>query len=282
MAYNKAFHDALRNREVAKDNRAYKRDIRGTGRADRQAAREHSELAREAAGYQKKQATRMEQAQRNLLGQIDTGEDSYNRTKADMGAATAEARRGLNPWRKAGVTALGDLQDKISAGPGEFTESPGYQFRLDEGQKAIGRSAAARGGALSGAAVKGAMRFGQDFATNDYDNFLRRYYESMAPLERMSGQGMQAAGRMGDYSMQGANQLANFSVQNFGEANRARQEATNQMAGAMRYGGESQAGGAMNEGNIMAAQRAEQSQRENTFNAWKAGNQQAIRAQYGY
>lgn len=283
MSSNPIYDRMIIKNEIAKDNYAYQQDLKNTGSKDMLAAKKHGGYAREAAGYQKEQAGRMEQMQRDLLGGIKEDQDYYRKTVgAGAGAATTQARQDLNPWRQAGTDALGQLQSKIAAGPGEFTGSPGYQFRLDEGQKAIERSAAARGGALSGAALKEGMRYGQDFATNDYDNFLRRYYESMQPFERMSGQGMQAAGQMGDFSMRGAEQAAQADLQSAMWAANARQTATNQMAEAARYGGESMAGGAMNEGNILAAQRAEQSQRENSFAAWKAGNQQARRAQYGY
>ena len=324
--------------------------------------------------------------------------------KNDIATGTAAARADLAPWRKAGTDALGQLQEKISAGPGDLRKSLGYQFRLAEGQKAIERGAAARGGALSGAAIKAGLRYGQDFATNEYDNFLRRYYESMQPLERMSGQGMKAAGIMSDISRSGRDQMAaaqlqtardigafnlnrasqeenirtqiardmgafnlnrasleddarlrtdalnlnrasseddirlreardigafnlnrvnqmedtrlragalNLSIANqmddtrlranalnlsrINQANtsqlqKERQEAsmrlnaTQGMAGAAQYGGESLAGGTMNAANVMAAQNASQIQRDVAYNAWKQGGLEADKAKgfWGY
>jgi len=120
----------------------------------------------------------------------------------------AKARGDLQPWRAAGAGALGTLQQKMAAGPGEFETSPGYQFRLEQGQKAIESSAAARGGALSGRAIKEAARFGQGLASNEYQSFIDRYHQSMAPYQQMSGRGQEAAGRMGGYSMQAAPGIA--------------------------------------------------------------------------
>jgi hypothetical protein len=54
--------------------------------------------------------------------------------------------------------------------------SPGYQFRLGEGLKALERSAAARGTLLTGGTLKGLTRFGQEFASNEYD---KRYNQEM-------------------------------------------------------------------------------------------------------
>ncbi len=101
------------------------------------------------------------------------------------------------PWRTAGETALGQLETKMAAGPGEYMASPGYAFRLGEGEKAINRAAAARGSFDSGAAGKALVRYGQDYATNDYDNFLRRYYESLQPYQTLAAMGNQTAVNLG-------------------------------------------------------------------------------------
>jgi len=55
-----------------------------------------------------------------------------------------------------------------------FEASPGYQFRLDEGNKALERMASARGMRFSGAAAKDAMRFGQGIGSQEYGNFVGR------------------------------------------------------------------------------------------------------------
>lgn len=116
-----------------------------------------------------------------------------------------QARADLAPWRQVGERALGTLEEKITAGPGKFETSPGYQFRVAEGQKAVERGAAARGGVLSGRAGKELTRFGQGVATQDYDNFLRRYYESLTPLQSLAGVGQSTAS-------QTAGQAANLGV----------------------------------------------------------------------
>jgi len=55
-----------------------------------------------------------------------------------------------------------------------FQEDPGYQFRYDEGNKALTNSLVSRGGALSGAGAKGALRYAQDYASNEYKNVYNR------------------------------------------------------------------------------------------------------------
>ncbi len=71
------------------------------------------------------------------------------------------------PYLAAGVNALGKLQDPGS----NFTTSPGYQFRLQQGQNNLGNSFAARGGAFSGNALKALDDYNQGQASNEYNNW---------------------------------------------------------------------------------------------------------------
>ena len=84
-----------------------------------------------------------------------------------------------------------------------FEASPGYQFRLDEGMKAIERAAAARGMRFSGSAIKDVGRFGQGLASDEYGAFYgrtmndygRQYGEAMDSrnlLSSLAGMGQQA------------------------------------------------------------------------------------------
>ena len=56
----------------------------------------------------------------------------------------------------------------------EATNTPGFQFRLGEGLKALQRSAAAKGTLLTGGTLKGLMSFGQDMASQEYGNVYNR------------------------------------------------------------------------------------------------------------
>lgn len=57
---------------------------------------------------------------------------------------------------------------------GGFMESPGYQFRFDEGQRGVNRNAAARGRYMSGAREKASIRYGQNYASNEFGNYMNR------------------------------------------------------------------------------------------------------------
>jgi hypothetical protein len=83
------------------------------------------------------------------------------------------------PFREAGITALNKLTPLATEytpfGMQQFQQDPGYAFRMSEGMKGLERSAAARGGLLSGGTLKGIQRFGQDLASQEYQNAFNRY-----------------------------------------------------------------------------------------------------------
>jgi hypothetical protein len=115
------------------------------------------------------------------------------------------------PWRKAGEEALNKLiplSNYTKFGQEQFTQDPGYAFRLSEGMKALDRTAASRGGLLSGATLKGAQRYGQEMGSQEYMNAFNRYQTErnaqLNPLQSLAGLGQTAtnnltgmAGQMG-------------------------------------------------------------------------------------
>ena len=240
MADNEAAAAQKSQQQTASNNESLQKSAEAQAAAATEAAKIKADTASQALAWQKEQ---------------------YADTKAAIEAATATAREDVNPWRAAGETALGTLTSMLEAGPGEYTQSPDYAIRLAEGEKAIERSAAARGNALSGAAVKAAQRYGADLATEDYDNFLNRYYQSLAPYQQLSGVGANAAQAQGNYTTSGANALASAG-QNYVTG------ATNTAI----YGGESTAGGITESSNVLAAYQQALAEQNAAYNAWKAGS----------
>lgn len=129
-------------------------------------------------------------------------------------------RKDLEPWRKAGITALGQLGTGLRTG-GEFNRNfglsdfeadPGYAFRQSEGQKAIDNSAAARGSTLSGATLKALSRFGQDTASAEYGNAYNRWNNDVSNrfnrISGVAGTGQQATQQIGQYGQTTANTVA--------------------------------------------------------------------------
>ena len=89
-------------------------------------------------------------------------------------------------------------------------QDPGYQFRLSEGMKALESSASARGNLLSGSTLKGIQRYGQDMASQEYQNAFNRYQAersgTLNPLQSLAGVGQSTANTLGTMGMNYANQ----------------------------------------------------------------------------
>lgn len=174
----------------------------------------------------------------------------YDQTRADQ-----------TPWREAGVNALNYLTKEARPGGGllrdfnmqEYQQDPGYQFRLSEGLKALERSAAARGGLLSGAALKGITRYGQDYASNEYQNAFNRYQTNQGNqfnrLAAMAGLGQTANGALQTAGTNYGNQVAGLGVTNAANIGNAQLAAGN--ARASSYQGIGNALGRMNFGNML-------------------------------
>jgi hypothetical protein len=64
-----------------------------------------------------------------------------------------QGRADLAPWRQAGGQAIGQGLAMLQPGY-DYTASPGYQFRFNEGQRAVDSSAASKGQLFSGGTLK--------------------------------------------------------------------------------------------------------------------------------
>lgn len=111
------------------------------------------------------------------------------------------------PFYNAGYRATAALMDltgldrgqtsaleTASADPGDLAaypkytmqQDPGYQFRLDEGVRALDRSASATGRLNSGGQERRVIRYGQDYASTEY----QKVYDRIATI---AGYGKSAA-----------------------------------------------------------------------------------------
>jgi len=122
-------------------------------------------------------------------------------------------RADLAPYREGGTTAQNQLMtllgiggDQNAQGYGkyardfgmsDFTTDPGYQFRLEQGMRALNASAAAKGMGMSGANIKGATEYGQNLGSQEYTNAFNRYQANrtaqLAPLQSLYAGGQAAA-----------------------------------------------------------------------------------------
>lgn len=103
-----------------------------------------------------------------------------------------------------GAQGYGSANEKFSMG--NFTADPGYQFRMQQGQQALERSASARGGLLSGRAGKDMTNYAQGAASQEYGNVYNRKFNefqtnrsnTLNPLQSLSGMAQTSSNAIGN------------------------------------------------------------------------------------
>jgi hypothetical protein len=131
------------------------------------------------------------------------------------------------PYVEAGKNAMTQYQNLApyqSFGMPQFQADPGYQFRMSEGLKALERSASARGLLQSGGTLKDITRFGQDVASQEYQNAFQRYLTErearLEPYRYLTGVGQAAAAGQAANVGEGMTALGNIqSAGIMGQAN---------------------------------------------------------------
>lgn len=100
-------------------------------------------------------------------------------------AAQQQERADLAPWTGTGGSANTDTSDLLglngpdaaTAAMGKFQTSPGYQWELGQGLRAVDAGAAASGMLRSGATLKAEQTFGSGLADQDFTNYYNRLFD---------------------------------------------------------------------------------------------------------
>jgi hypothetical protein len=135
----------------------------------------------------------------------------------------AQNREDLAPWREAGERSLADLErvqgtyEGAVMDPGQYVESPAYNWLQEQGIDAINRKAAAQGQFGSGRNQKDLMQYGQGLALTDYQGYLGRLESLMNRYAGTSQVGQTASGQVAGLGANAANQVG--AAQYAGEIN---------------------------------------------------------------
>jgi hypothetical protein len=190
----------------------------------------------------------------NIVGSILGTDDG-----SGQAAAAAEANRvsreqyeqmrnDLSGYRGLGDIGVDQVKNNLADLTGTFSmdkfqKDPGYDFRMQEGQKALERSASARGGLLGGGTLKALTQYGQDYASNEYGNAYNRFNQDRdqryGKLMDLVGTGQNAANQTG---AAGQNYAQSYGQNVMGGANAL--AAANNMGAQILAQGAGQAMGA--------------------------------------
>jgi hypothetical protein len=136
------------------------------------------------------------------FGAVSQGQAKRKRAKieaAQTAAAQAKYEADLATWQTEAdrLKALSEQSlvgyEAGAAQKAQLQASPDYQFRLAEGEKALARSTAATTGVLQPGAAKELLKYGQDYASQEWGNYINR-------LAATAGLGQAAAGQQAGFA----------------------------------------------------------------------------------
>jgi hypothetical protein len=169
-----------------------------------------------------------EQAQASMMSAIIQAQQA-DAARAQQQKMYEESVARMEPFRQGGVAATNRMQElygiggsPTAAGYGSYAQpfsmadyqaDPGYAFRVQQGQQAIDRSAAAQAGLQSGAALKAAARFGQEMGSQEYGNAYNRFLQQrelqLRALQGLASPGASMAAQTGQLGVQTGANIAN-------------------------------------------------------------------------
>lgn len=151
-------------------------------------------------------------------GAASSQSDAANRAADLQNQQYQQTRQDQMPWMQAGQTALNALTPLATNyqkfGMDQFTQDPGYAFRMKQGMNALNNQAAARGGLISGNALKAAQGYGQEMGSQEYQNAFNRYQTErnaqLNPLQSLAGVGQTTASQLGQTGAANAANVGNL------------------------------------------------------------------------
>jgi hypothetical protein len=151
-----------------------------------------------------------------------------NQGKNAIEQATGEGIAAEQPYLQTGNAAENTLANLYgnngtaaqTAAQQNFTNTPGYQFALNQGLNAVNANAAAMGSPLSGNNQEAINNYAQGAASQNYNNYVNQ-------LQNMAGGGANAASSIGNLAMTGAGGVAGVGQNNANNQNAAIGQALN-------------------------------------------------------
>ncbi|MGB1214614.1 MAG: hypothetical protein ACPG4X_14715 [Pikeienuella sp.] len=132
------------------------------------------------------------------LAGIEEQRRQFDLTRADFGPYRETGRVALEQYGALyGIGEDGLLDDdEMEEARARFKTTPGYDFRFDEGMKALDRSAAARGALRGGGHERELIRYGQGVASGEFENYANRLASIAGIGQQATGQGAAIGGQI--------------------------------------------------------------------------------------
>mgnify|MGYP003630911632 FL=1 len=140
-------------------------------------------------------------ANESSQGYADAQEEIYQAGQRSINRFDPYSQMGTN-----GANALNSMyKSDGSMNYDTFRNMPGYQFRMEEGQRAMDNSGSSRGMTQSGSQLKALTKYGQGSADQGFNNWFNQQMQ-------MSGMGMNAVSNQGNIDTSSAAGMGQMMV----------------------------------------------------------------------
>tara|TARA_B100000780_G_scaffold79934_1_gene54326 strand:+ start:4204 stop:4950 length:747 start_codon:yes stop_codon:yes gene_type:complete len=140
-------------------------------------------------------------ANESSQGYADAQDTIYQAGQRSINRFDPYSQMGTN-----GANALNSMYNRDgSMNYDQFRNMPGYQFRMEEGQRAMDNSGSARGMTQSGAQMKALAKYGQGSADQGFNDWFNKQMQ-------MSGMGMNAVSNQGNIDTSSAAGMGEMMV----------------------------------------------------------------------
>jgi len=150
----------------------------------------------------------------SLIGDLQA---IYAKWDAEDAAKAGQQQASISPSEAGFVPTgqFGSLNQTFNAD--SLKNDPGYQYRMDEANKALQRSAAAKGGLLSGGTLRGLSSLNQNLASQEYQNAYNRFSNDQTTrynrLANLAGLGQTATNMTGQLGQASTNAISDYMTQ---------------------------------------------------------------------
>ncbi len=160
------------------------------------------------------EVTGAQQAQQLLQNNQQNAQNFQN----DVWGGTKSAEQ---PYQQLGAGAAGGLGSLLSKGfqaptLAQAEQTPGFQFNLEQGARAIDQNAAANGTLMSGNTGTALQKFGQGLAETtyqqDYNNVLNGFMANYQSLLGGTNAGLQSTGQLASAGQSAAGNMAGIDL----------------------------------------------------------------------
>ena len=148
----------------------------------------------------------------NAMGQTVDAQGNVVRAMPQLGGGDMGATQ--EELDAAGQGMAGRFTETFK--PSDLTTDPSYQFRLNEGMRAIQARGAATGMLQTGQGLRDISDYGQQSASQEYgsayDRFMRNQEALYSRLSGLAGMGSEAGARSGEYGTRAAESIGATTV----------------------------------------------------------------------